>query len=350
MRNSRKWKGLLAIILATATVFGTPVGVFAEGSSTDETMISPTNGESTESENVIEIDDSFDSEEQTSNKIKRIMISDGVKQVKSIQLAIIVSSNKILNVQTDQAASGFTQFECASSKKSVATVTQQGDKISITAVRPGNAKITVKATDGSKKKTSIKVKVIHPAIEVEIENKKYRGRSMEYTPNAFHQEYPINPGAKMKLTAKADKNATIKKAKWTNVTSPYFTFKNGVLVCKKNAPIGTKITLRADATDGCGAFHTRTYVVKPPITSIELSNKKIVLSRYGVQKINIKMGPEFTGVSAYSRNKKIADYMTGYDSSGLNFTVHGARKGSTQIVFQAVDGSNKKAVLNVLVK
>ncbi len=278
-------------------------------------------------------------------KIKKIMVGDGVNVVKNISLATSGTTSKTLKVWTKPMVATSSDFTCKSSNTRVATVVKSGDNIVVTAAgKKGSATITVATADGSKKKTTLKVTVVTPVTKITLKNSECPKITQEDA--GF---YPIAQGKKITVKASANSEATNKKVKWTNVNDTYYKIKNGVLTCKKDAPIGTVINVTATAADGLGATATMIFKVYGPTKNITLSNGKtkgtlkMPTYTYTPLQYNINGDNCFQDwTMVYWSNKRVAYLSSGY--------IVAIKKGKCQFKIKAIDGTKKTAVLNVVVK
>lgn len=134
-----------------------------------------------------------------------------------------------------------TKIAFATSNKKVATVSAKGV---IQAKKPGTARITLKAKDGSGKKTSLQIKVVKKLKPVKKITLKRKKATLNLTGGTVYEQT-------LSLKASvAPKNATVKKVVYRSSDSKVASVsKKGVVTAKKAG----KASITAYAADGRGA-------------------------------------------------------------------------------------------------
>lgn len=217
----------------------------------------------------------------------------------------------------------------SSGDESVATVDVDGK---ITAVGPGNTTITAEA-DG--KSATVSVTVLQDATSVSLDVK----TKALYTGSSYQLKATVSPA-----------NASNKGIQWTSSNKTVATVSSKGKVTAKAK--GTAV-ITAKATDGSGVYGKCTITVKQRVTKIKLSNTTVKLKKKGVSaKVTATALPKYANVKTMTVkviNKKIAAINKTKINSGKAVTIKAKKKGQTQVIFTATDGSRKSATCRIRV-
>lgn len=124
----------------------------------------------------------------------------------------------------------------SSSNKSV-LVDENGNVTILSGVKPGSVTLTATAADGSGKKTTVKLSLVHCATSISMVN-----------------SAAVTGGKSLKLSATVDKPATNKKLVWSMTgDTAYCTLSGGTLKTKAVTTV-KHVTVRATAADGSGVY------------------------------------------------------------------------------------------------
>ena len=225
----RKMKSFLAIALAVALVFSTNV--------------TPASAAKKKSSKV---------------KVSSVKV---VSPASSKKIAYVAKGKTIkltttVKVKPNKKANKGVTYKSANTK--IATVTKKGV---VKGKKVGTTKITVKSKKNSKKKATIKIKVVKNAVKKVTLNKK-------------DAVLGVGKSVKLKATVKAAKKSSYKGVKWTTSNKKVATVKKGTV---KGIKAGTaKIT--ATALDGSKKKATCKVVVGTSISSVGVVNP--LKSRY----------------------------------------------------------------------
>lgn len=258
-------------------------------------------------------------------------------------------------------------------------------KVTAKGEKAGNTTINVAATDGSNKKVSVKVKVVVPVTNIQI--------------NSPGGASTLTPGKSLKLTAVTNKDATNKNVIWSfNAASDRTTAsnlgidvaafeKNGTLALSKTANSSGTFVVKATAADGSGTSQTLRVATKPKLVTavtikesasgavvkeVKLGTGLAIGNISNKKELYVDLASITSGVSANagdfqnmviatSSNEQIAKvdtdendhhrlivYTHKEDEHG-NVTYQATKTGKVSIKVQATDGSNKSATLSVTV-
>lgn len=140
-------------------------------------------------------------------------------------------------------------------------------RVSVAAKAPGSTTITVKTTDGSNKKFSIKVNVGVPSSYIEVASPTEASGGSDGTAN-----YILAAGCKVKLNTRWGEDygkVTNKTLTWTSSNTDVVTVdKSGTIAANKTA-VGNTATITAKAADG--SSDTIIITVKPLYTKLYIS-------------------------------------------------------------------------------
>ena len=265
----------------------------------------------------------------------------------------------------------------------------------VTGVGAGTATITCRATDGSGKKATVKVKVITPVSYVKITPSIERFMYSNYViaagcsatnkvtyGDAFGK--PSDPGVEYSWSAYTyrggyhDLTDELKAAGLVKLTT------SGKLTLKKGmaAYEGCHITVYAEATDGSWQYDSVDYYVTAPTKYLKAEAKTVMGSYYDLEgwgETDIFVyTTEFTTIKATSSNPSVSSiygYMElleepdpdnpdapTYSDFGINPYVNGERiyvylvvcvnggPGKADIKIETIDGTNKSVTVSTTVK
>lgn len=177
----------------------------------------------------------------------------------------------------------------STSKKSVATVTQDGK---VKGKKIGTAYIKATAKDGSGAYARCKVRVVRMAKKVKL--------------NKYTAKVLVGSTLKLKATV-TPKNTTIKKVKWSTSN------KNIATVSSSGRVLGVApgiVKIKAKATDGSGKSATCIVTVQEPVeaTGVTVKNSEITVAKGKAVQSGIVAAPAntTTKIKYYSDNKKVA--------------------------------------------
>ena len=185
-----------------------------------------------------------------------------------------------------------TPVKWTSSKPSVAAVEEVGGSTAwVTALSAGKTTITCAAQDGSGKKATFNVQVIIPCSSVSVIPKNSDSLI------SFEDDGPlfarIARGKSVQCTAalgNAYGKPSVSKVDWyfwDSLTKNYW-YRNdyasisssGKLTVNKNTPVGTVITVYADATDGTPFSGSSNFIVSPLLSGLKLFSYDDRVNRY----------------------------------------------------------------------
>jgi len=265
------------------------------------------------------------------------------------------------------------QLEWTSGNTKVAKVYKtSGNICMLAAVGPGTTTITCKATDGTKKKTTMKVKVLIPAAGIDINNNDslhYAGVGKTIKNTATLRTTYGKPSVKkIQWDYVILKNGTLDEAltreAWRTKAVTISSSGNLKINAKKwsnsnalNLPTnGTcQVVVVASTTDGTGYSDTVYYNVQAPVTRVhyygayQASDGSVVISVFTDQYLedfkvtnsNPAVGAYYYGTSStlYTYEYKNKEY-TGYESI---FVIPNPSSGAkNKVTITADDGSKKK--------
>lgn len=231
-----------------------------------------------------------------------------------------------------------TEYTVQSSNIAVAKAYDNGNNsiALIAGTKAGTATITVTASDGSNKKTSIKVNVVDPVRKIAVKS--------------ATDGYYMARGTSLSMKAVTNANATNKKVKWSLENAPEGVTidTNGNLkaaLLNTPASVPESVEVVATATDGGGVFGKIT---------VNICNKANSISSTGVTEMSLQggektvsFGPTTNTGTEYS--EYLVSYTTGaakvrYDESlsngdGTSVIVTPIKKGKVTITATAQDGS-----------
>ncbi len=282
----------------------------------------------------------------------------------------------------------FCKVQVTSSNPKVVTVDEDG---LVTAVAPGRAKITSKATDAGRKSHSVNIVVVNPASSITVVPKiaatetLSSGKSVQNiaslgdaygTPTVKKvawdfkvTRYNRNGGYAGDCTYYARNNKLISISSSGNLTAA----KNAYAALREyyGSSYSFRVYAIARATDGSyiSGSSTEYYLASAPIS-------KLVVSGYGkigpsvklpgyLQKsgyyAELQVASQYAGYSGYyyfydwtvkSSNPNVAGAIMAYDENDKPVVqiIAGEKAGTATITLTATDGSNKKATVTVTVK
>lgn len=253
-------------------------------------------------------------------KIKKIKFS-------SKEVTIGIGESKKLSA-TVKPKSDKKKVKYTSYNKKIVTVTKTGK---LRGKKKGATHILVRATDGSKKKAKLKVRVIRKAKSVAIISN--LGDKV-YEPNTtFVIQAAVLP-----------KTATYKKLKWSSSSKSIASITSQGVVTTKSQ--GTA-TITATATDGTKKKVSCKLKVVVPVKGISLASGKttVLVQKNSKVKVDSVVSPADASDSSLSWSSSDNGVAT-VSTSGY---VTGNRPGIATIIATAKDGSNVSAMVTVQV-
>ena len=243
-----------------------------------------------------------------------------------------------------------------SSNTKIAKVVENPDgSVSVipTGKKTGTVTITAKATDGSGKSATVKVKVVNKVDELTVDTSSF---ALSGKSGKKGNSFDLN-----KLVTISPSNASNKKLTWSIVSGDAEANKitlssSGTLTAKKNVEAPVTIKVMAEATDGFGAAPVMFDVTITPAATKVIITDLEGTELTGTQKVAIKdsitFGAASEGESAAdlfswkTSDKKIAKITVDEDGT---VTVTGVKKGTATITLTAKDGSGKTDTIKVKV-
>lgn len=249
-------------------------------------------------------------------KIKKIKPSDKT-------LTIGVGESKKLKI-TVRPKKDKKKIEYQSYNKKILKVSKNGR---IQGKKKGTTRVLIRATDGSKKKVKIKVRVVQKVKKVVLVNKK-KLKNQTYLPNTtFAVKAVVRP-----------KTVSNKKLKWKSSS-------DGVASVSSNGIVTTKqpgtTTITAMATDGTKKKVTCQLKVITPVSQIELEENEPVLR----MKLGAKKKLQRNVFPAEASNKKISWSSTdeGVVSVSAGGTITAVGIGTADVIATAKDGKGAES-------
>jgi len=228
----------------------------------------------------------------------------------------------------------------------------------------GTATITCRATDGSGKKTTVKVKVVNPPSSIDIK-----------LPNGSTGD--LASGKKYKpdvILGTAYGNPGNVKVKWSfSQALPGMTINEntGEIKVASDVPAGNKAKITASVQGNLSLTKTITVTVTKPILKMDLQyednlvgNKKIELKIDEAKKVRVMIKNDSYSWTKFHEASETSDItkqfsitsnksdleITKYDSKNIIATIKGKKAGTYKITVKALDGTGKKKTFTVKVK
>lgn len=278
------------------------------------------------------------------------------------------------------------QYLYKSSNTKVATVNANGW---VTAWGKGKAKITVTANDGSNKKAVCNVVVVTPVFDIYAETStKFTSYELD---NGYVNEIPIGTGCSITVKTQVNYNSkdyllvpSNKQLVWTSSDSNLASVKNGKVTCTKDrSAIGKTVTITARAKDGFGCERQLRFRITDKITKLYVKVNLVdkitgqIVDTKEVTSINSDLLDVDTvgdatydfldygqlylktadGTGNYCRyfmtdttNKDVVYRYINPDIDTERHIIVATKKGSSKIVYTALDGSNTKFTINFSIK
>lgn len=216
----------------------------------------------------------------------------------------------------------FQQVTWQSMNPNVAVVDEQG---LITAVGRGATHIRATAADGSGKQANLKIEVHLAPTGIAIQN----------------QESTLNMGKTLQLRAHVTpSNANNRRVEWRSSDSTIASVNGNGVVTPVSVGV---VTLTAACQDAPSVTDTLTLSIQQPVTSIVPTQDTVTVDVGSSTALGWQVYPANAtdgSLSFKSNNTRIATV----DEDG---TVHGIKRGSTNITLTAKDGSGKRASVRV---
>ena len=243
-----------------------------------------------------------------------------------------VTGSLTTSVTLTASANDTEQLSWKISNSKIATITADGNKATVKAVKPGEVTVTAFANDGSKKKATIAIKVIRPVDSIEITGQRY-----------------VSAGSSAKFTAKVlQEDAGNKNVNWSIVSAPKGVSigqKSGVAQIDKNVAEGAEVKIRADAIDGSKVYATGTFTIKKKATRVTIDESRTI--RIGTHdsgkiknSITLKASTDNGETVRWEVDKKSSAALS---VSGNSVTVTGLKPGKIKVTAYANDGSGLAA-------
>ena len=218
----------------------------------------------------------------------------------------------------------------------IASISVQDNKATVTALAPGDVKVTAYANDGSGKKVEKKIKIIQPVTNIEIIGGAYA---------------PIG-GKNRYKTVITPSNASKKDIVWTlekKIDGVKINPGNGELKIDKNVGAGQKVKIRATARDTNAVYDEKEIVIKEKVNNINISalgSTTLATQATGKFKTGIEL-------EATTDNNEVVRWqlsnpeMVNVSISQNRITVKAVSTGKVTIKAIADDGSNKSAKVDI---
>lgn len=228
-----------------------------------------------------------------------------------------------LHVSIDPEDAYILDVEWSSSKEEIATVDQNGHVKGLT---PGKSTITAKSLEeGSDKKASINVTVVQAVQGISLSD----------------SELIIDKGKTAKLSAEiTPEDATTKKVEWSSSNEDIAKVSTEGMITAKSCG---ECDIICTATDGSEVSAKCHVVVKQLVTSIKLSETKIILPGGESKIIEATVSPE----DATSKEIVWASSDINVAKVGGNGQIYANKGGDCEITCSATDGSEKQATVKV---